>query len=76
MTGATAARFGLTGRGVLRGGAPADLVVFDPATVADRATFTEPLLPPAGIPLVVVDGTVVVEDGAVTGARPGKVLAC
>ncbi len=76
MTGATAARFGLTGRGVLRQGAHADLVVFDPATVADRATFAEPLLPPAGIRLVVVDGAVVVEDGAVTGARPGRVLAC
>ncbi|MQY37223.1 D-aminoacylase [Streptomyces sp. RB17] len=76
MTGATAARFGLTGRGVLCDGAAADLVVFDPATVTDRATFTEPLLPPAGITLVVVDGTVVVDDGAVTGARPGKLLAC
>jgi dihydroorotase/N-acyl-D-amino-acid deacylase len=76
MTGATAARFGLAGRGVLCDGARADLVVFDPATVADRATFAEPLLPPAGIRLVVVDGVVVVEDGAVTGARPGRVLAC
>jgi dihydroorotase/N-acyl-D-amino-acid deacylase len=76
MTGATAARFGLAGRGVLRDGACADLVVFDPETVADRATFAEPLLPPAGIGLVVVDGVVVVWDGAVTGARPGRVLAC
>jgi len=76
MTGATAARFGLTGRGVLRDGAAADLVVFDPATVADRATFAEPLLPPVGVLLVVVDGTVVVQDGAVTGARPGRMLAC
>ncbi|MEY9968320.1 N-acyl-D-amino-acid deacylase [Streptacidiphilus sp. MAP12-16] len=76
MTQASAARFGLTGRGVLRDGAPADLVVFDPATVADRATFADPLLSPVGIRLVVVDGTVVVEEGTVTAARPGRVLAC
>ncbi|MGW3495473.1 N-acyl-D-amino-acid deacylase family protein [Streptomyces sp. NPDC001020] len=76
MTGATAARFGLTGRGVLRDGAHADLVVFDPATVADRATFAEPLLTPVGIRMVLVAGTIVVRDGTVTGARPGQVLAC
>ena len=76
MSGATTARFGLTGRGVVRDGAAADLVVLDPATVADRATFAEPLLPPVGVQLVVVDGTVVVRDGAVTGARPGRMLAC
>ncbi|MGQ4513070.1 amidohydrolase family protein [Streptomyces sp. DW26H14] len=76
MTGATAARFGLTGRGVLRDGGHADLVVLDPAAVADRATFADPLLVPSGIRLVVVAGSVVVEDGAVTAARPGRVLAC
>jgi N-acyl-D-amino-acid deacylase len=76
MTQAGAARFGLIGRGVLRDGAHADLVVFDPATVADRATFADPLLSPVGIRLVVVDGTVVVEEGTVTAARPGRVLAC
>ncbi|MDR3083248.1 MAG: D-aminoacylase, partial [Streptomyces sp.] len=61
---------------VLRDGAHADLVVFDPATVADRATFTEPLLTPVGIRMVLVAGTIVVRDGAVTEARPGQVLAC
>ncbi|WP_042424191.1 N-acyl-D-amino-acid deacylase family protein [Streptacidiphilus anmyonensis] len=76
MTGATAARFGLTDRGVLRDGAHADLVVLDPGEVADHATFAQPLLPPSGIRLVVVDGAVVVEDGLVTDARPGRVLAC
>ncbi|MEV5987872.1 D-aminoacylase [Streptomyces sp. NPDC052051] len=76
MTGATAARFNLVGRGVVRDGAHADLVVLDPATVADRATFAEPLLTPVGIHLVLVAGEIVVRDGTVTGARPGRVLAC
>ncbi|MGI8332650.1 N-acyl-D-amino-acid deacylase family protein [Actinomadura scrupuli] len=74
MTGLAAARFGLIGRGVLADGAHADLVVFDPATVGDRATYAEPLLPPAGVHRVVVAGRTVVRDGAVTGARPGRVL--
>lgn len=74
MTGATAARFGLADRGVLRDGAHADVVVFDAAAVADRATFGEPLTPPEGVRLVVVGGTVVVRDGAVTAARPGRVV--
>ncbi|OIJ94591.1 N-acyl-D-amino-acid deacylase family protein [Streptomyces colonosanans] len=76
MTGATAERFGLAERGVLRDGAHADLVVFDPATVADRATFTEPLQAPVGIRMVLVAGAIVVRDGTVTGERPGQVLAC
>ncbi|NUP51411.1 MAG: amidohydrolase family protein [Catenulispora sp.] len=76
MTGATAARFGLAGRGVLRDGAHADLVVFDPALVADRATFEDPLAAPDGVRMVVVGGSVVVRDGEVLAARPGRVLAC
>ncbi|WP_323746781.1 N-acyl-D-amino-acid deacylase family protein [Catenulispora pinisilvae] len=76
MTGAPAARFGLPDRGVLRDGAHADLVVFDAARISDRATFAEPLLPPTGVRLVVVGGSVVVRDGVVTKARPGRVLAC
>ncbi|GAA0359990.1 D-aminoacylase [Microbispora corallina] len=74
MTGMAAARFGLAGRGVVRDGAHADLVVFDAERVADRATFTDPLLPPEGIEAVVVSGAVVVRDGEETGARPGRVL--
>jgi dihydroorotase/N-acyl-D-amino-acid deacylase len=74
MTGASTARFGLAGRGLLTDGSPADLVAFDPELVADRATFTEPLLPPAGVRLVLVDGRIVARDGLATGARPGRVL--
>jgi dihydroorotase/N-acyl-D-amino-acid deacylase len=76
MTGATAARFGLTDRGVLRDGAHADIVVFDAARVADRATFAAPLRAPEGIRLVVVGGTVVVRDTMVVATQPGRVLAC
>jgi len=74
MTGATAQRFGLTGRGTIADGAHADLVAFDPGTVADRATYTDPLAPPDGVRLVVVGGEVVVRDGRLTAARPGRVL--
>jgi dihydroorotase/N-acyl-D-amino-acid deacylase len=74
MTGMAAARFGLRERGVLRDGAHADLVVFDPATVADGATYTDPLLPPSGLSLVMVAGEVAVRDNAVTSARPGRIV--
>jgi dihydroorotase/N-acyl-D-amino-acid deacylase len=76
MTGATAARFGLVDRGVLRDGAHADVVVFDAERVVDRATFEEPLTGPVGVRLVVVGGVVVVRDGVLTRARPGRVVAC
>lgn len=75
MTGATAARFGLADRGVLRDGAHADVVVFDAERVTDQATFEEPLTPPAGIRLVMVGGSVVVRDGVLTDSRPGRVVA-
>ena len=74
MTGLAAAHMGLPDRGVLHPGAPADLVLFDPATVIDRSTTAEPHLTSAGIERVWVAGTIVYEDGAVTGALPGKVL--
>ena len=74
MTGLAAEHMGLPDRGVLQPGAPADLVLFDPATVIDRATTAEPHLTSTGIERVWVAGTVVYEDGAVTGAQPGKVL--
>lgn len=50
----------------------ADLVVFDPETVEDRATVQDPGAPPVGIPYVVVNGTLVVDQGQPTGARPGR----
>lgn len=74
MTSVTAQRFGLTGRGVVHEGAWADLVLFDAQTVADQATFTEPHQYPAGIPYVVVNGTVVIDQGQHTGALAGQVL--
>ncbi|HUA54781.1 MAG TPA: D-aminoacylase [Candidatus Sulfotelmatobacter sp.] len=74
MTGLTAANFGLRDRGVLRVGAFADLVLFDPETVIDRATFEKPTQPAAGIELVMVNGRPVWRDGAPTGARPGRAL--
>ncbi|MDE2805547.1 MAG: D-aminoacylase [Gemmatimonadota bacterium] len=74
MTGLAAAHMGLSGRGVLAAGAPADMVLFDPATVIDRATTAEPHLTAEGIERVWVAGVVVYEDGAVTEALPGKVL--
>ena len=70
----SAARFGLEQRGVLRQGWRADVTVFDPKTVADRATFDRPRQYPAGIAYVFVNGAMVVEGGEHTGKRPGRVL--
>jgi dihydroorotase/N-acyl-D-amino-acid deacylase len=74
MTGQPAARLGLADRGCVRAGCVADLTLFDPATVAERGTFTDPHHYPVGIPWVVVNGVVVVADGGFTAARPGRVL--
>lgn len=74
MTGMSAARFGLVDRGVLRPGAWADLVLFDPARIADVASYADPHRPPAGIAHVFVNGAAVVRDGEHTGARPGRAL--
>jgi len=74
MTGVAAATFGLAGRGVIVEGAAADLVLFDPATVIDRATFTDPKQPAGGIIGVWVNGQKVREGMRATGARPGRVL--
>ncbi len=74
MTGFPARKFGIEGRGELRPGAFADLVVFDPARIADVATYQDPHHPPAGIAHVFVNGAQVVRDGAHTGARPGRTL--
>jgi N-acyl-D-amino-acid deacylase len=74
MTSFPAWRFGLTERGVLAPGNFADLVVFDPDTVLDTATWDEPMREPEGIALVVVNGAVACEDGTHTGAGSGRLL--
>jgi N-acyl-D-amino-acid deacylase len=74
MTGLPAKRLALTDRGVLAPGAKADVVVFDPATVADRATYEDPHQYAAGIGDVLVNGRVVISSGQHTGALPGRVL--
>jgi N-acyl-D-amino-acid deacylase len=74
MTGKTANWLGMRDRGRLADGLVADLVAFDPATVVDRATFLDPCRLAAGVTHVVVDGALVVDDGAQTDARPGHVL--
>jgi N-acyl-D-aspartate/D-glutamate deacylase len=74
MTGLPTRKLGLTDRGLLRTGHAADLVVFDPDTVADSATFEAPHRYPVGIHYVVVNGQVVVQEGEHTGLLPGTVL--
>lgn len=74
MTALPAARLGLADRGVLRAGMKADVVVFDPLTIADNATFKDPERYASGIDWVLVNGTAVVAEGKPTGALPGRVL--
>ncbi len=74
MTGLAAAHAGIADRGVIRPGAHADLVLFDPGTVADRATVAEPHAPSQGVQRVWVNGRVVYDHGRVTDARPGQII--
>jgi N-acyl-D-amino-acid deacylase len=74
MTSLPAQTFGLRDRGLVREGMAADLVVFDEATVADPSTFESPHQYATGFSHVVVGGAVVLEDGRMTGARPGAAL--
>jgi N-acyl-D-amino-acid deacylase len=74
MTGRPAEVLGLAYRGLLREGYCADITVFDPATIADRATYEDPHRYPLGISTVIVNGVVVVESGEHTGALQGRVL--
>ncbi len=74
MTGLPAATIGMVDRGLLAAGMAADVVVFDPATVIDRATYEEPTLPSAGIRTVLVNGQIALRDGTVTGAHLGQAL--
>jgi N-acyl-D-aspartate/D-glutamate deacylase len=74
MTGFSAAKFGLKDRGLLKAGAIADLVLFDPQRIIDRGTFEDPKRPPEGIHAVFVNGVKAVAGGKVTTARAGRVL--
>jgi N-acyl-D-amino-acid deacylase len=74
MSAFPAARLGLTDRGVLRPGLKADIAIFDPAAVKDLATFTSPHQYAQGFSHVLVNGQVVFENGAMTEARPGRIL--
>jgi N-acyl-D-amino-acid deacylase len=74
MTGMPARKFQLADRGLVRPGAFADLVVFDPARIDDVATYESPRRAPAGIRAVYVNGVAVGRDGRHTGARPGRAL--
>ena len=74
MTSWPATRMRLSGRGAIREGLWADVVVFDYDTIQDRATYEEPRLSPDGIDYVLVNGVVVIDKGKHTGARPGRVL--
>ena len=69
-----AERMRLADRGVLKTGMWADIVIFDPATVQDRATFDKPNQLSEGMDYVLVNGVAVIDEGKMTGARPGKVL--
>lgn len=74
MTSFPAQRLSLADRGLLREGLRADLVLFDPATIRDRATFEQPHQYAEGVSLVIVNGEIVLEQNAMTRARPGRVL--
>ena len=74
MTGLPAARFGLNGRGAIVAGAYADITVFDPATIIDRATFEKPTTPAAGVEHVFVNGRPVWTEGKSTGEHSGRAL--
>ena len=74
MTSLPAQVLGLKDRGLLKEGYWADIVVFDPDTVADIATYDNPKQYPKGIDYVLVNGAVVIDGGHHTGVRPGKVI--
>ena len=74
MTGQTAAVLGLAERGLVKPGFHADLVLFDPTTIADRATYEDPEVAAAGIDCVLLNGEVTYENRAMTGRLPGRFL--
>ena len=74
MTSMNAEKINIRDRGLIREGFWADVAIFDPEKVIDRATFDSPHQYPEGIPYVIVNGVVVLDDGNHTGALPGKVI--
>ncbi len=74
MTALAAAHVGISGRGLIRKGLPADLVLFDPERVKDLATVADPMLTSEGIEKVWVNGVLVWSAGKPTGARSGVVI--
>lgn len=74
MTSATANRLSIPDRGLLKEGFYADMVVFDPATIGDRATYEQPHQLSTGVIDVFVNGVAVVRDSKVTGAKPGRIV--
>jgi N-acyl-D-amino-acid deacylase len=75
MTSLPAGHFKIPNRGTIRAGYAADIVVFDADKVADAATFEAPHGYATGVPFLIVNGAVVVKNGAQTDARPGQVIA-
>ena len=74
MTGLPAKAFGLKERGLIKKGFFADLVLFDPQSITDKATFSEPKQHPSGIHQVLLNGELVVSNGRATSKRAGRVL--
>ncbi len=74
MSSLPASRMRFTDRGIVRPGFAADLVAFDPATVRERSTYADPLHYSEGVPYVMVNGRLVVDEGRITDARPGRIL--
>ena len=74
MTWLNAAKVGIRQRGQLAAGFFADITIFDAATIIDKATYTEPFQYPVGIEYVIVNGTIVLQQGQHTGQRPGRTL--
>lgn len=74
MTGRTAAKLGLSDRGLIAPGYKADITVFDPEMIKDNATYDEPMKYSSGINYVIVNGEIVLENGIITGKRSGRFL--